>query len=238
LAVAPPALAAPSVVSESASQITASDATLEATIATQPAEHVLTQFQLATSPSELSPEFQCPRELAPSGGPEGKGGSSLCLELHGVTPFPIQGAEPPGEIVRLNLARIVTLIPSTTYYYRTLAAKEHFPFGDVWVVEPPVVYAATQSFTTISSSPPTVAHVEPNHGPPRGGTTLTITGTGFAGATAVSFGPSLATSFTVNSATSVTAVSPKGKRTVDITVTTPSGTSSSNAEDQFTYSKK
>jgi hypothetical protein len=161
LAVAPPALAAPSVVSESASQITASDATLEATIATQPAEHVLTQFQLATSPSELSPEFQCPRELAPSGGPEGKGGSSLCLELHGVTPFPIQGAEPPGEIVRLNLARIVTLIPSTTYYYRTLAAKEHFPFGDVWVVEPPVVYAATQSFTTISSSPPTVAHVEP-----------------------------------------------------------------------------
>jgi uncharacterized membrane protein len=65
-----------------------------------------------------------------------------------------------------------------------------------------------------------------------------ITGTGFSGATAVKFGASSAKSFTVNSAISITAVSPKGKGTVDITVTTPGGTSATSAADQFTYSRK
>jgi uncharacterized membrane protein len=42
----------------------------------------------------------------------------------------------------------------------------------------------------------------------------------------------------VNSATSITAVSPKGKGTVDVTVTAPAGTSPTSAADQFTYSRK
>jgi uncharacterized membrane protein len=42
----------------------------------------------------------------------------------------------------------------------------------------------------------------------------------------------------VNSATSITAVSPKGKGTADVTVTTPEGTSPTSAADQFTFSKK
>jgi hypothetical protein len=83
-----------------------------------------------------------------------------------------------------------------------------------------------------------VTRVEPNHGSPGGGTTVTITGTGFTGTTAVNFGATSAKSFTVNSATSITAVSPKGKGTVDVTVTTPAGTSPTSAADQFTYSKK
>jgi hypothetical protein len=85
---------------------------------------------------------------------------------------------------------------------------------------------------------PTVSKVEPNSGPPRGGTSVTITGTGFSGATAVKFGSASAKSFTVNSATSITAVSPKGTGTVDLTVTTPAGTNPTTAADQFTYSKK
>jgi IPT/TIG domain len=85
---------------------------------------------------------------------------------------------------------------------------------------------------------PTVTKVEPNHGSPGGGSTVTITGTGFSGASAVRFGSSNAKSFTVNSATSITAVSPKGKGTVDVTVTTPAGTSPTGAADQFRYSKK
>jgi hypothetical protein len=85
---------------------------------------------------------------------------------------------------------------------------------------------------------PTVTKIEPNRGSPGGGTTVTITGAGFTGATAVMFGATSAKSFTVNSATSITAVSPKGKGTVDITVTTPTGTSPTSAADQFTYSKK
>jgi alpha-tubulin suppressor-like RCC1 family protein/6-phosphogluconolactonase (cycloisomerase 2 family) len=87
---------------------------------------------------------------------------------------------------------------------------------------------------------PTVTKVEPNRGSPGGGTTVTITGTGFTGATAVKFGTTNAASFKVNSATSITAVSPKvkGAGTVDVTVTTSAGTSPTNAADQFTFSRK
>jgi hypothetical protein len=87
---------------------------------------------------------------------------------------------------------------------------------------------------------PTVTKVEPNRGSPGGGTTVTITGTGFTGATAVSFGATGATSFTVNSETSITAVSPRMKKggTVDVTVTTPAGTSPTSPADQFTFNRK
>jgi hypothetical protein len=56
---------------------------------------------------------------------------------------------------------------------------------------------------------PTVTKVEPNRGSPGGGTTVTMTGTGFTGATAVKFVPTNAASFKVNPATSITAVTPK-----------------------------
>jgi hypothetical protein len=87
---------------------------------------------------------------------------------------------------------------------------------------------------------PTVTKVEPNRGSPGGGTTVTITGTGFTGATAVKFGATSAKSFTVNSATSISAVSPKvkGTGTVDVTVTTPAATSPTSGADQFTFSRK
>ena len=65
---------------------------------------------------------------------------------------------------------------------------------------------------------------------------MTITGTNFTGATAVKFGVTAAASFTVNSATQITATSPAGSAgAVDITVTTPGGTSATGAADQFTY---
>jgi hypothetical protein len=87
---------------------------------------------------------------------------------------------------------------------------------------------------------PTVTKVEPSQGRRGGGTTVTITGTGFTGATAVKFGSTSATKFTVNSAMSITAVSPKVKSagTIDVTVTTPTGTSPTSSADQFTYTKK
>ena len=62
-----------------------------------------------------------------------------------------------------------------------------------------------------------------------------ITGTDFADATAVNFGSTSATSYTVDSSTQITAVSPAGTGTVDISVTTPSGTSGIVSADQFTY---
>jgi uncharacterized protein (TIGR03437 family) len=60
-----------------------------------------------------------------------------------------------------------------------------------------------------------------------------LAGTGFTGATAVLFGATPATSFTVNSDTQITAVAPAGLGTVPVTVVGPGGTS---AGVSFTYS--
>src|SRR5262249_59550933 len=84
-------------------------------------------------------------------------------------------------------------------------------------------------------APPAVTNVNPNTGPASGGTSVTITGTNFSGATAVRFGRNAAGSFTVNSATQITATSPAGIGTVDVTVTTEAGTSAISSGDRFTY---
>jgi hypothetical protein len=69
----------------------------------------------------------------------------------------------------------------------------------------------------------------------QGGTTITITGTNFTGATAVTFGSTPATSFTVVSKTKITATAPAGTGIVDVTVTTAGGTSSKTSKDHYTY---
>jgi hypothetical protein len=88
---------------------------------------------------------------------------------------------------------------------------------------------------SVGAPPPTVSSVNPNSGPGAGGTSVTITGSNFTGATAVRFGANPATKFTVDSGTQITATSPPGSGKVDITVTTPSGTSATNPSDQFAY---
>ena len=83
--------------------------------------------------------------------------------------------------------------------------------------------------------PPTVTGVSPSAGPVAGGTSVIITGTNLAGATAVDFG-GVAASITNESATQITATSPPGTAgTVDITVITPGGTTPTSSADQFTY---
>ena len=82
---------------------------------------------------------------------------------------------------------------------------------------------------------PTVTSISPTTGPSTGGTRVTITGTGFTGATAVSVGGTPSPSFTVNSDTSITASTPAGTGTVDITVINLIGGSATSAADQFTY---
>ncbi|MGB8309252.1 MAG: IPT/TIG domain-containing protein, partial [Methanoregula sp.] len=79
---------------------------------------------------------------------------------------------------------------------------------------------------------PTISSISPTSGPIAGGTSVAITGTSFTGATAVMFGSSQATTFTVNNATSLNATSPAGSAgTVNITVTTPGG----SATISYTY---
>jgi len=83
---------------------------------------------------------------------------------------------------------------------------------------------------------PVVTGISPSTGPTTGGTPVTISGTGFTGATSVKFGANVATGVAANSSTSIGATSPVGgSGTVDVTVTTPSGTSSLSTADRFTY---
>jgi YHS domain-containing protein len=83
---------------------------------------------------------------------------------------------------------------------------------------------------------PAVASLNQTSGPIGGGTSVTISGANFFGATAVDFGGQAASSFTVNGDESITAVSPPGTAgPVDVTVTTPGGISTINSGDQFTY---
>ncbi len=75
---------------------------------------------------------------------------------------------------------------------------------------------------TVASAGPVVTAVSPASGATSGGTSVTITGTNFSGASAVKFGTTSATSFTVNSDTSITAIDPaKSSGTIDVTVTVP-----------------
>ncbi|TDQ00653.1 RHS repeat-associated protein [Labedaea rhizosphaerae] len=99
-------------------------------------------------------------------------------------------------------------------------------------------YDQANRLTTVTSStvtaPPVLIAITPQSGPTTGGTTVTLTGTGFRGATAVSFGQT-AVAFSVASDTTITAVSPSGTGTVDVTVTTPVGSTALTPADRFTY---
>jgi hypothetical protein len=79
------------------------------------------------------------------------------------------------------------------------------------------------------SSRLTVGSVGPNGGSKGGGAIVTITGGGFGRATSVRFGNSPASSFSVTDDNSISAVAPAGSGTVDVTVVTPAGTSSTHA---------
>ncbi|WP_438801985.1 IPT/TIG domain-containing protein [Actinospica durhamensis] len=72
---------------------------------------------------------------------------------------------------------------------------------------------------------PVVSSIGPAQGPSTGGNTVTITGAGFTGVSAVLFGAASA-SFTVVSGTQIAATAPAGSGSVSLTVTTPGGTSS------------
>ncbi|HUA11048.1 MAG TPA: IPT/TIG domain-containing protein [Solirubrobacteraceae bacterium] len=98
---------------------------------------------------------------------------------------------------------------------------------------------AGDQFTYVAAAPePTIKKLAPKKGPASGGSTVTITGTGYAGVTAVRFGATNAASFVVNSPTSITAVTPEGAPgKVEVTVTTPNGTDPASTGADFTFKK-
>jgi hypothetical protein len=93
----------------------------------------------------------------------------------------------------------------------------------------------TSGYSLNTPTLPTVSGLSPSTGPASGGTPVTITGTGFTGATMVRFGAAAGTSLTIISPTKITVISPSGTGTVNVTVTTPGGTSIASTASQFTY---
>ncbi|MGD0454109.1 MAG: IPT/TIG domain-containing protein [Solirubrobacteraceae bacterium] len=86
---------------------------------------------------------------------------------------------------------------------------------------------------------PSVVGLSRHAGPQAGGTRVRITGANLIAATGVSFGSRAATSFTVNSATSITAVSPaEPAGRVNVTVTTPNGTSATSSKDRYKFKRR
>jgi hypothetical protein len=121
------------------------------------------------------------------------------------------------------IAVVEGLTASTTYHFRIVASNAGGASS-----------GSDASFTTLPE-PPAVTSLSPTSGPEAGGASVTIIGSNLADASAVRFGTSSARSFTVDSSTQVTAVAPAGTGTVDVTVTTPGGTSESVPVDRFAY---
>ena len=96
--------------------------------------------------------------------------------------------------------------------------------GPLRVTTPAGTKTSSNNFT-VTAAAPTISSFTPTSGPV--GTSVTITGTGFTGTTAVAFNGTLA-SFTVNSATQITATTPSAATTGPLRVTTPAGTKKSS----------
>jgi hypothetical protein len=97
-----------------------------------------------------------------------------------------------------------------------------------------VIGAALRAST--GTAAPVVTAISPKSGGVAGGTTVTVTGSGFTSAISVQFGGADASSMTLVSDTQITATSPPGAAgTVDVTVMTPAGTSAISLADKFTY---
>jgi IPT/TIG domain len=99
---------------------------------------------------------------------------------------------------------------------------------------PPLAPSAEQNQPTSPAASPRVTEIFPASGGTVGGKSITITGSGFTGATEVEFG-GVTAQMTVDSDTEITAISPPGRGRVDVIVVTPNGTSATSPADQFTY---
>jgi hypothetical protein len=182
--------------------------------------------------------------------------ASFALTNAAASPPDITGVTPTSGPVASNVPVTITgtnFVGATAVDFGSVMATSFVldSATQITAVAPPegagtvVVTVTTAAGTSGASSAaqfsyvagPTVTGVSPPSGPTAGGTTVTINGSSFLGATAVSFGKTAAVSFSVNAAgTQISAVDPaEAAGTVDVTVTTAGGTSATSSADQFSY---
>jgi uncharacterized protein YhjY with autotransporter beta-barrel domain len=114
-------------------------------------------------------------------------------------------------------------------------ADETFAINLSGAINAAISDSAGQGTIQNDDATPVLASIAPASGPASGGTSVTLTGSELTDATGVRFGATPARNFTVNSATSITATAPAGSGVVDVTVTTPSGTTATTAATRFTF---
>jgi PKD repeat protein len=143
---------------------------------------------------------------------------------------------PPGGTIGSTQSFTYTYFDAGTYdVYVTVtdassntATSNHLTI-EVTTTAAPTTTTTTQAAATTSAAmgPPTLTSCTPTTASKNGGTTVTIIGTKLTGTTTVKFGTFNAQSFTVNSATQITAVTPglMNPGTYNITVTNSYGTS-------------
>ncbi len=115
------------------------------------------------------------------------------------------------------------------------------PAGAAGTVDVSVTNAAGTSVSSTQDKyafgPPAVTRVSPTSGPAAGGNTVTVYGTGFVSGAKVGFGTSVSPKVTFVSGTTVKAVAPShAAGVVDVTVSTPAGSSASSTADRYTFS--
>jgi phosphatidylinositol-3-phosphatase len=159
---------------------------------------------------------------------------SFTLTNNQSMPLAIAGATPSGDF-GANSSCPASLAPAANC---TISANfspvvSGTSLGTISVADnapgsPHVIYLAGAGNNAGPSSnpPPVIGSISPSSGSDTGGTSVTVSGAHFATGATVSFGSAPASSVTVNSATSITAVSPAhADGAVAITVTNPDGQS-------------
>ncbi|WP_137934850.1 Ig-like domain repeat protein [Mesorhizobium comanense] len=201
------------------------------------------------------------RIVTPSGTVPGSGGGTVTWTIYCGVHATQAVASTTGTVgTAVSFTPVTASFGRGTYSYGlsggTLPAGLSFNTGTGAITGTPTAALATTTFTvtvtdqgsgsasqtfqlTVNASVPTVTAISPTSGPTGGGNMVTITGTGFSTAAtpgAVLFGASSAASYTIVSDTQITATAPSGSAgTVDITVTTPGGTSATGQADRYTY---
>ncbi|HTX62893.1 MAG TPA: IPT/TIG domain-containing protein [Acidimicrobiales bacterium] len=149
------------------------------------------------------------------------------------------GSARPAKVRRVALAAHssvsvtippVPVVPGGTY---TIVVAVDPPLANV----PGTVTSDTVSVRVAPPAAPTVAQLLPDTGRERGGTGVTVLGSGFTWVRRVTFG-NVPVRFRVVSSSEITAVAPPGAGTVAVRVVNPGGVSASSSADRFHYRPK